>query len=373
MESFDNQFTDLDETPAAPTPASTPAAPSTGTTPAVTPTPAPKPAAAKPEEVDETFEGPAVATMKEVRGWGRRMADMAKHAQTKLKEVEAKLQDLEARGAVPSDVAKIQDDYKRLQTENAQLREAVKETDYSKDPEYIKTYREPYQQSYVRGRQAVANLTIREQDANGQMTSRPGTPDDFDKLYNMTDSDADIAAEAMFGPSARRVIMLRDAAKEKAEAAYNALQQASSTMGERKKQTEAQRAQQRLALRGLWKKVNEDLTSKHSKWFGTREKDSAWNEALAKGRQIAQQKFSAAYNQLAPEQRVILDAQIFNRAAAFTPMRQELSKLETQLAEAQKTIDQLRSSGPGKPQPGAAAGAEGEAKNWEEQFDKTVK
>lgn len=301
------------------------------------------------------------------------MADMAKSATTKLKELNAQVEELRnAKPALPPDVEKIQADYQRLQTELQEHRTRLAQSDYSKSPEYEEQFRQPYQQSYVRGRQAVQNLLVRERNPEtGEVTTRPGTADDFDKLYHMTDSEADEAAEAMFGPSARRVITLRDAAKEKAEAAFNAVKEHSAKYAEQKKHQEATTSQQRLAMQGLWSKVNGDLQTKHEKWFGEHEGDTAWNEALTKGRQIAIQRFSDAYAKLAPEQKVVLDAQVFNRAAAFAPLKVLVTRLETELADANKTIEQLRGSGPGKP--GAGGGGEGaEPKDWETAFEKKV-
>lgn len=369
MDSFDKQFTDLDESPkpaAAPAPAPAPA-PAAATAPKPDETPAPTAA-----PVEEGFESPQVATMKEVRGWGRRMADMAKNAISKNKELATKLQELEARGAVPPDVAKIQEDYQRLQKQVADYQQRVARTDYSQSKEYEEKYKQPYQQAYLRGRSATQALTVRETDADGNVTPRPGTPADFDRLYEMSDSDADAASEAMFGPSARRVIGLRDQAKERAESAYNAIQENTAKFSQERQAGQAQLAQRRLALQGLWKKVNDDLHSKHAQWFAEREGDNEWNQALAKGREIVQQRFGPAYAQLSPEQRVVLDAQVFNRAAAFTPMRTAISKLESKLTEANKTIEQLRGSGPGKPAAGTAPADGGEAKSWAEAFEKQV-
>lgn len=380
MDSFDKQFTDLDETPTSnsqptgetgvdhpidPKPA---AAKPAAAKPATPPPPAAKPAT----EPEDEFSSPQVGTLKEVRDFGKRMASMARNALTKNKELSARVQELQSRSTVPPDVEKIQKDYQRLQQEVSEHRARAERADYSQSKDYEEKYKQPYQQAYTRGRSAVQKLAVRESDEAGEIKTRPGTADDFDRLYEMSDSDADAAAEAMFGPSARRVIGLRDQAKERAEAAFNAIKENTAKFSQERQQTQAQIAQRRMALTGLWKKVNEDLHSKHAKWFAERDGDTEWNQALAKGREIAQQRFGNAYAQLSPEQRVVLDAQIFNRASAFTPMKAKMTSLETQLEEANKTIEKLRGSGPGKPSAGAAPAGEGEAKDWEEAFEKTV-
>lgn len=378
MESFDKQFSDLD------TPAPAPAAPAApAAKPADAPPAPPKPgekppekpaAGVKPPEGDETFEAPQSGTLIQVRQWGRRMAEMAKNATTRAKEYEAKIQELAQRQPqLPPDVQKIQSDYQRLQRENAEFRQRQAESNYALSPDYEKEFKNPYQDAYLRGRRTVETLQVREVDPEtGVAKVRPGTADDFDKLYGMTNSEADAAADAMFGPSARRVIAARDMAKEKAEAAYTALKENTAKYAQQQQQRQAQTAQQRLALRGLWTKVNTDLQTKHEQWFGEHEGDTEWNEALTKGREIARQRFSEAYARLAPEQRVILDAQIFNRAAAFTAMKLAIQRLERDRDQYKKDFEAIRGSGPGKPVPAGGAPESGPSDTWEGDFDKRV-
>lgn len=363
---FDSTFNDLE-------PSAKPAAPETSA--AAEPKPgaqaAPKPAEAAPAasakpaakaDDDEEFSAPKSGTFVELRNTANRFGRMAKAATHKNQELEAKLKEIESRSPqVPTDVANIQADYQRLVKENEEHRARLTQADYANSPDYEQKYKAPYQQAYTRGRSAVEGLKVKIVDPETEeVTYRPGTAEDFDKIYGMTDSDADEAAEKMFGASARRVVALRDTAKERAEMAYVAVKENTAKFAETRKTEEARSSSQKIALQGLWRKVNDDLQSKHSEWFGEREGDKEWNEALAKGTSIAQQRFGEQYMQLPTEQRVVLDAQIFNRTRAFTPMRLLIARQATELAEAKKTIEQLRGSGPGKPTPGAA-GAEAPA------------
>lgn len=354
---FDKTFDDLKEAPAA-APTTPPAAPEPKPGEQTAPKPAEAPAApAKPaKREDDEFSPPESGTLRDVRDAARRFGKMAKTATARNQELEAKLKEAEARTPeVPPDVAKIQADYQRLVKENQEHRERLTRADYANSPDYEQKYKAPYQQAYTRGRTAVEGLKVKMVNPETEeVTYRPGTPADFDSLYGMTDSDADEAAEKMFGPSARRVIALRDTAKERAEMAYAAIKENTAKYAETKQAEEARSSSQKLALQGLWKKVNDDLQTKHAEWFGEREDDKEWNEALAKGTAIAQQRFGEQYLQLPPEQRVVLDAQVFNRTRAFTPMRLLIGKQATEITELKKTVEQLRGSGPGKPTPGSA-------------------
>ena len=301
------------------------------------------------------------------------MAKMATDATNRTKELRAEIEQLkQASPQAAPEVAKLQEAYTSLQKEVQQHRARLAESDYSKSPEYEEKYLAPYKQAYLRGHAVVKGLVVTEKDeTTGQVTTRRGTEKDFDRLYNMNDSDADQAAEAMFGASARRVIAMRDTAKERGEMAYQAVQSETVKYTEKQKQNQVQTAQQRMALAGLFRKVHEDLLKKHAEWFGEKDGDNEWNQALAKGRQITNQRFTEAYGKLAPEQRVVLDAQIYNRASAFEPMRVLVNRLKAQLAESQKAVDQLRGSGPGKPTP-TTPDKGGEAGDWEKTFDDKV-
>jgi DNA repair exonuclease SbcCD ATPase subunit len=363
---FDSTFNDLEpsaepdapETTAAPEPK--PGA-QTAPKPAESASAAPKIPVAKADDDDE-FSAPRSGTFVELRNTANRFGKMAKAATHKAQELEAKIKELESRSSQPPpDVAKIQADYQRLVKENEEHRARLTQADYANSPDYEQKYKAPYQQAYTRGRSAVEGLKVRIVDPETEEVSfRPGTAEDFDKIYGMTDSDADEAAEKMFGASARRVVALRDTAKERAEMAYVAVKENTAKFAETRKTEEARSSSQKIALQGLWRKVNDDLQLKHAEWFGEREGDKEWNEALVKGTAIAQQRFSDQYMQLPPEQRVVLDAQIFNRTRAFTPMRALIARQTAELAELKKTIEQMRASGPGKPTPGAA-GAEAPA------------
>jgi hypothetical protein len=363
---FDSTFNDLEESPKPAAPEA-PAAPEpkSGSRTAPKPPEAAPAAPAKPADKagdDDEFSAPKSGTFVELRNTANRFGKMAKAATHKVQELEAKLKEVESRSPqVPTDVAKIQADYQRVVYENKSLKAREEQVNYAESEDYNQKYKAPYQQAYTRGRSAVEGLKVKIVDPETEELSyRPGTAEDFDKIYGMTDSDADEAAEKMFGASARRVVALRDTAKERAEMAYLAVKENTAKFAETRKTEEVRSSYQKVALQGLWRKVNDDLQSKHAEWFGERENDKEWNEALAKGNSIAQQRFGEQYMQLPPEQRVVLDAQIFNRTRAFTPMRVLIARQAAELTEAKKTIERMRASSPGRPTTGAA-GAEAPA------------
>ena len=62
------------------------------------------------------------------------------------------------------------------------------------------------------------------------------------------------------------------------------------------------------------------------------------------------------------------DARAFNWITAYPRMARDVKKLRGELAEATKTIESLRGSGPGKPKTTSGA-TEKKAGSWEEDFN----
>ena len=198
MDAFDKQFSDLE--PSAPAPDRPDAPPKPDAAPPADKAPPKpdKPADAPPEAPAKPVDGedaPRSGTFTQMRQWGIRQAERAKAEAARVKELSSKIIELEQRAPqMPPDVEKIQADYQRLQKENAEHRERLARADYSQSPEYEEKFKAPYQQAYLRGRSIVTNLQVRELNAEtGETSTRPGTQDDFDRLYAMTDSDADSA------------------------------------------------------------------------------------------------------------------------------------------------------------------------------------
>jgi hypothetical protein len=94
--------------------------------------------------------------------------------------------------------------------------------------------------------------------------------------------------------------------------------------------------------------VNADIKSKSKDLFDERPDDKEWNEALTKGTQMADAYFGDRTNQTV-EQRVVFDAHVRNRIAAFPALVSRMRKLESENAQLAKDLDALRGSAPGEP------------------------
>lgn len=378
---FDSRFGDLEDKP------TTPPVP---TQPKPEPTQTPKPEKPKTEPTPEPEQDPSDADMVvpsegnliRVRSWGQRMAKWGQKTRAKLSAAEAKIAELEKQQVAPKEspdvaalTAQLSEATKKLQDAEGFLRL----TRYERSTEYNEKYKAPWAQAQTRAERDVKQMVVYEpnpEDPDLPPTERVATGGDFDEIYNLPLGKAVTLAHKKFGAAQAPLVMQHySRLHELAEAAYTAIQDHKSKGEEFEKQQTARQATERQAMDQLWTKTHEALLKKHGKWFDQRDGDTAWNEALAKGREIADMKFTDAYEKLTPQQKVALDAQIYHRAAAFPAVKAwasaQIAKLESDLTAANKTIEELRGSGPGKPIPNADTPREA-PKNSMEAFDKAT-
>ncbi len=369
-ESFETQF-ELDSpaaipavaAPAAPTqppvvkPANQPAKSGQQAAPA-------KPAAAAPAVPTQEFEEvdgvrvPKFKSDKEFRGWGLNGYKKAKTLETELESLRSKHAELE------QTVPRTQTEKTQLATKLADLEKKHNEvlaelnfSNYERSPDYKQKYEKPYQDAISRAYKRVKELTVIEEDRsqsaddNGKFPTkeRPAKPEDFDEIYGLNYGAATKLATKKFGPEFAAGIMQHwESIREKAEAAVGALNEWKASGEKRQKEQETQSIQTRERVAGLWTQVNTDIKTKNPDLFGERADDKEWNEALTKGTQMADAYFSDRSTQPI-EQRLVFDAHVRNRVAAFPALVSRMRKLEAENAQHVKDIAALRGSAPGAP------------------------
>jgi hypothetical protein len=95
--------------------------------------------------------------------------------------------------------------------------------------------------------------------------------------------------------------------------------------------------------------------------------DSETKDLLTKSYATVDKLFSGNGTMTMAE-RVGLQASIRQRAALFGVTRKQLLKVQSELKEAQKTIDELKGSSPGKPRPKGDVGPTTEFKSLSEEM-----
>ncbi len=356
---FDATFPDgLDDPTPAPSspPASEPVLPSgDAPTGAGAPTPktdkAPeKPVEQKaPDETPDEYTPPQVAKPNELRGWALRMGKEKKAAVKELEEVKARLRQLESQP--PRQQADNSALAQQLQAANQRIEQYehdLRLTKYERSGEYRDKYEKP-----------------------DNPKERAATQSDFDEVYSLPLGQATKLAKQKFGDASGIVLQHLEKIRDHMESAFAAVEQYKNQGSEQEKMTQAQAAQREAGMAQMFTQATQSYAKKFSEMVSPRDGDTEGNDLLTKGQQFASFVFAGNEN-LNPVDVVRRDARAYSWLSAYPRLARDVKSLKTQLSEAQKTIESLKSSGPGKPKPSSET-APSPAKTWESAFDEAVK
>lgn len=330
-------------------------------------------------EVDE-YTPPKVATEKQTRGWALSMGKRAKRADMRAQELEMRVKQLEAQPprqaeATSNMAAELAEAKKKLD----QYENDLRLTKYERSGEYQEKYQKPYQAAVSRAYREVKELLVSEPkpnsqlDENGKPTEyidRQATQADFDELYGMPLGPATRLAKQKFGDAAMIVLQHRQNIRQLAEQAFEAVEAFKGKASQVETQTKAQEAQRAEGMLRMFNFASEAHAKKNAEMFLPRDGDTEGNELLTKGRDFATSVF-AGNDGLAPQQVAMRDARALNWLTAYPRLARDVKKLRGELDAANKTIEELRGSSPGKPTPSVEAPAK-TAGSILDDFDKNV-
>ncbi len=389
MDAFDSTFADLEPSPTpTPSPEPTPAPdrprePETGkftTKPEPKPEPAkapekpvaePKPEPAKPEA---EFEPPQIAKPSELRSYAKKMGARAQQAEQNLSKLNAKIRELETRPQQSGDIKALTEELATTKKRLEEHESEIKVTRYERSQEFKDKYEKPYQSAYKEAYSDMGELIVREQNPEDpdNPTRRSATTADFDEILNLKLGPAGELAEKKFGVAGAATVMGHyKAIKKLAKDASTAITDHSKNADSYEQQ---QTAQKKLEMEGrtqMFSHAKQAIGEKYPELFGPREKDATWNEALTKGRSMADLAFSDRTG-LTPEQSAILDAQVHARISAFPGLRQERDAFKAKVEALEKENAQLRGSGPGKPSAAAPKSEAPTDMTLDQAFDKMI-
>jgi hypothetical protein len=235
---------------------------------------------------------------------------------------------------------------------------------YQKHPDYEAQFQKPYEAAFQAARTAMTQLDVAGDDGN----TRPGTAEDFDKLWAVSDSRQQrAAAKALFGDDSyamAQFLLHRDKVADIAEKARTAVDDFQKKAGERDKQRAdgmAKHQQRRGAeITQVWQKKVAELTgptSKQARWFTPVEGDDEGNALLEAGNEKAKKAFSNLnlYDPRLKSEQVAEhtagQCEIITKGGGFD--RQELlydrmyKDLSAQLKAAKDELKQFKASEPG--------------------------
>ena len=305
---------------------------------------------AEPKATDATTDRPPTDPAKKEKVSPWRLVDQWKG---RAAELEKQLAEFKTNGKSP-DVAKTYEE--KIQKYEARMKEMEDKlvlTDYRQSQAFKDTYEKPYFDAYSSARQRVASMKT---DV-GEMA----TAETFDHIMQQPDDDSAAAAiEELFGTGvkASTVTQLREKVLDLSRKATTHLKEqteaGAAKLKEFQEQSEKVQSQIKEHITKTWDAANKALLEdpKIGDMFKQREGDPEWNQRLAKGFELTDRAFAenASDPNLTPEQRagiVKRHAAVRNRAAAFGALRFEVSRLQQQLAAANKELSDYRGSEPG--------------------------
>lgn len=310
------------EEPKPPEPPKPPEAPAPGVKKDATPA-APSPGPKQLREEYEKTKGELKAKSEQITALEARIAD----AEAKGKETATLAERLAAR----------EKEFEALQVE---LRAVKGEM----SPEFKAQYEKPFMKAAALAEREVNQLQVLDPDTQ-EPVRKASFDRDFTLIYGLDRLEAKKQALKLFGDEAGIVMEHYTALHRLDDLKRDAEQEERASWKSKEEQRTAQEAQQREAVNAMWAKVNTDIKNKHPEWYGEDPKDQERNDVLKEGYALVDSRHNN--KALTVQQRVVLDAQIRNRAAAFGWLNLDRSRLAAKLEEANNTIAELRKSKPG--------------------------
>ncbi len=321
-------------------------------------------------ELDEEGVPKNFKTNKELRQWAVSKSQTAKQAADTVKALEAKIADLEKKPGREAEVEELNKKLKLVETRVSEYEQKIQFLDYRESDDYKNKYVVPFDEATAQAFNDIKELEVQVKDPQTEeITTRPGTKQDFIDIYNASLGQANRMANEMFGPSAMTVLQHRAKLKDLERKSNQALEDHKKNGAEIRKQQQQQQEAEMAAFNSTWEKVNNDITTKNPQWFKPKEGDEEGNKLLEKGYALVDAAMGPNRSSLTLQQRIVADANIRNRAAGFGRLAYMNKKLAEEVAAKDKIIEQLRASSPGGRPTTGSGEAPSKKKTWEEAMD----
>ena len=318
-----------------------------------------------PAKADDAAPEPVFRTNRELKKAYEAGKKTLKTAQARVQELEARVAELDgiattAKGDTGPLAEQLAAAQKRIDEYEGRLRLKA----YEESDEFKTKHLAPFKRAEARAFNDMKQLEYIEgtDETTGELRTRPANENDFVELYNMPTGKAYALAKRVFGDSSQLVMQHYHSLHAAHEDMKEAIADYRTRGAEEEKQTQARTAQEREAADRMWRTANSDLQAKYFKDLGVDADDAETKELLAKSYSTVDKLFSGNGGMTMAE-KVGLQASVRQRAALFGVTRKQLLKAQADLAEANKTIEELRGSSPGKPKPKADAAPAGEYKD----------
>jgi hypothetical protein len=293
--------------------------------PATKPDAAPDPAkpAAKPEAAKPAAAAPAAKavdrTPAALRAEHERLKTEHEAVKLRIPELEKKISEAEAKG---KDTETMRERLAAMEKEKTSLLADLRMYKREKSPEFLEKYQKPFDESANIAQSEIEQLEMTEDGEN----YRPAKWDDFIAIWNMPMSKAISAAKIQFGDASQIVVNhlteLRRLDRQKNIALEDERQHAAERMKAEETRVATMNEQERI----LSDRVFRELADKVEDY-----RDLADDAESAEIRKKAYSVFDAEPK--TARERIIVQAHIRHRVAAFGPMKLKILRLEKELSE----------------------------------------
>lgn len=226
---------------------------------------------------------------------------------------------------------------KQLEERTSELRAAKQEV----TPEFVEKYDKPLNTAYTRAVNTFKQLEVSETDGAGEKRTRAATEDDLKALFHMPYNKMIPMVKAAFGDSSEVVVRQIEKLHELAENRKTAYDEEKAQWGEREKMRVAERSKHEEFVNKTWAQVNKDIAEKHPEWYQPDPEDAEDSKLLQEGYALVDAEPATM------EKKIVHDANVRNRAAAFSRMVYRVQKRDARIAELEAQVAEMKASDPG--------------------------
>jgi hypothetical protein len=327
-----------------------PAAPATPAAPAASPKPTAPVAPAAPKQP------------KELRAELDRVSGELTTKQAQIGTLEAKIVDFEKKGkdteALTGRLKTLEGQLEAIQAENRALK-------HESSPEFKAKYDKPFNDAAAYAQRQVESLEITDATSG---TTRAASFDDFMDVYSQkTFNKAVRRAEELFGQGAASQVVINHVTElQRLEYTRNQAlkdEQANAKQREEAERTRAVTQQEDMAK--TYASVTKDLADSIEEY-----RDDPTDKDLTSARTEGYQLFDT--KPATVQERIIKNAHIRHRFAAYGPLRMKVMRMQKELAQARKELDTYKTTLPDPTKRLGGGGAGGPTDSWEEGARKAV-
>lgn len=355
-----DKFSDLDARAAAKRQkpaAETPAAP--GTTDKKTETPA----AAAPAAAAKPGDALPAGTPKQLREQLTKVERERDDNASEVGRLRAKISDYEKKGL---DTTALSERLTTAENENRTLQAQIRALKREASPEFKEKYEKPFHQQAEFAKRIIEQLEVTE--GEGQQPRR-ATWNDFVSLYNMPYNKAVTLAKQLFGDASAVVVQHLTNLQQLDFTRSQALKEEQERWQQSEHEEVARAAREKEFVQSTYTSVNKDIAERHPDWYLEDPKDPEGNALLKEGYALVDSQPSTV------QEKIVRDAHIRLKAAAFPRLVHRLSRLQEQLEDANAKIAELQGSAPGAGQRRAGSGdapQSGARKDWKTDLKETM-